>query len=152
MIIGDPYVFSVIYDRVKLWNSTQEWNNGFFALSIYGELFPKRINNASELVLKYNASYPEPNCICVNGKERVFESLLSINIADRTNIFEYSEIVSENCGKNLITFGADPFGNYWCFDYNSGNGEPVIVYYDHESAFEYEDYEPQFVCNTFREL
>lgn len=46
MIIGDPYVFSVIYDRVKAWNSTQEWNNGFFALSVYGELFPKCIINA----------------------------------------------------------------------------------------------------------
>lgn len=46
MIIGDPYVFSVIYDRVKMWNSAQGGNNGFFALSVYGELFPKCINNA----------------------------------------------------------------------------------------------------------
>ncbi|MBR3919598.1 MAG: hypothetical protein IKJ59_12835 [Clostridia bacterium] len=46
MIIGDPYVFSVIFDRVKQWNSTQSDNNGFFALSVYGELFPKCIINA----------------------------------------------------------------------------------------------------------
>ena len=44
------------------------------------------------------------------------------------------------------------FSFIWCFDYNNGNDEPVIVYYDHESAFEYEDYEPQFVCSSFREL
>lgn len=46
MIIGDPYVFSVIFDRVKLWNSAQGDNNGFFALSISGKLFPKCIINA----------------------------------------------------------------------------------------------------------
>ena len=112
-------------------------------------IFPKEY---SELVLKHNSAYPEPYCVFVNGKERIFESLLSINKTDSENIFEYSEIVSENCGKDLVAFGSDPFGNYWCFDYNNENEEPVIVYYDHESAFEYEDYEPQFVCNTFREL
>ncbi len=120
-----------------------------YAEKQFNVTFPKEY---SELVLKYNFAYAKPNCVCVNGRERVFERLLSINESDRTNIFNFSEIVSENCGKNLIAFGSDPFGNYWCFDYNSGNDEPVIVYYDHESAFEYEDYEPQFVCSSFREL
>ncbi|MBQ3138575.1 MAG: SMI1/KNR4 family protein [Ruminococcus sp.] len=120
-----------------------------YAEKQFNVTFPKEY---SELVLNYNFAYAEPNCVCVNGRERVFERLLSINESDRTNIFNFSEIVSENCGKNLIAFGSDPFGNYWCFDYNNGNDEPVIVYYDHESAFEYEDYEPQFVCSSFREL
>ena len=49
--------------------------------------FPKEY---SELVLNYNFAYAKPNCVCVNGRERVFESLLSINEADSENIFEYS--------------------------------------------------------------
>lgn len=45
MIIGDPYVFGIMFDRIKEWNSTKEGNNGFFALSVYGEMFPNRVNN-----------------------------------------------------------------------------------------------------------
>ena len=55
-----------------------------YAEKQFNVTFPKEY---SELVLKYNAAYPEPNCVCVSGKERVFESLLSINEAESNQIF-----------------------------------------------------------------
>lgn len=46
MIIGDPYKFAVMFDRVTDWNASLADNNGFFALCIDGKLFPDVIENA----------------------------------------------------------------------------------------------------------
>lgn len=46
MLIGDPYKFAVMFDRVKNWNPYLTDNNGFFALCIDGRLFPDIIINA----------------------------------------------------------------------------------------------------------
>lgn len=46
MLIGDPYKFAVMFDRVKNWNPSLTDNNGFFALCIDGRLFPDIIINA----------------------------------------------------------------------------------------------------------
>lgn len=46
MLIGDPYKFAVLFDRVKKWNPSLTDNNGFFALCIDGKLFPDEIENA----------------------------------------------------------------------------------------------------------
>ncbi len=46
MLIGDPYKFAVLFDRVKNWNTSLTDNNGFFALCIDGRLFPDIIINA----------------------------------------------------------------------------------------------------------
>lgn len=39
MLIGDPYKFAVLFDRVKKWNPSLTDNNGFFALCIDGNYF-----------------------------------------------------------------------------------------------------------------
>ena len=49
MLIGDPYKFAVLFDRVKKWNPSLTDNNGFFALCIDGKLFPDEIENAVRL-------------------------------------------------------------------------------------------------------
>ena len=46
MIIGDPYKFAVMFDRVNNWNPSLSDYNGFFALCIDGRLFPDEIENA----------------------------------------------------------------------------------------------------------
>lgn len=46
MLIGDPYKFAVLYDRVTDWNNTIKDNNGLFALCIDGKLFPNEVINA----------------------------------------------------------------------------------------------------------
>lgn len=46
MLIGDPYKFAVLFDRVKNWNASLTDYNGFFAFCINGRLFPDEIENA----------------------------------------------------------------------------------------------------------
>ena len=54
MIIGDPYKFAVIIERVKDWNTTVDLNNGYFSLCVDGEIFPKYIINALLKTSSYN--------------------------------------------------------------------------------------------------
>lgn len=46
MMIGDPYRFAVLFDRVSAWNPSATDCNGYFALCIDGKLFPEMIINA----------------------------------------------------------------------------------------------------------
>lgn len=46
MLIGDPYKFAVLFDRVADWNNSIKDNNGLFALCIDGKLFPDIVINA----------------------------------------------------------------------------------------------------------
>jgi len=46
MLIGDPYKFAVLFERVKYWNASLADNNGLFALCIDGKLFPDKVINA----------------------------------------------------------------------------------------------------------
>lgn len=43
MVIGDPYKFSIIFDRVDKWNMSINDNNGYLNLSIDSEIFPKKL-------------------------------------------------------------------------------------------------------------
>lgn len=45
MIIGDPYKFAVLFDRIADWNDSLTDNNGLFALCIDGKLFPDKVIN-----------------------------------------------------------------------------------------------------------
>ena len=44
MVIGDPYKFSIIFDRVDKWNMSINDNNGYLNLSIDSEIFPKTVS------------------------------------------------------------------------------------------------------------
>ena len=46
MIIGDPYKFAVMFDRVKEWNDSISGDNGFFGICIDGKMFPNIVINA----------------------------------------------------------------------------------------------------------
>ncbi len=41
MLIGDPYKFAIIFDRVAAWNAALTDNNGFFSFCVNGKLFPE---------------------------------------------------------------------------------------------------------------
>ena len=46
MLIGDPYKFAIIFDRVAAWNASLSDNNGYFSFCIDGKLFPEIAINA----------------------------------------------------------------------------------------------------------
>lgn len=46
MLIGDPYKFAIIFDKVAAWNASLSDNNGYFSFCIDGKLFPEIAINA----------------------------------------------------------------------------------------------------------
>lgn len=46
MLIGDPYTFAIIFDRVAAWNISLSDSNGYFSLCIDGKVFPEFAINA----------------------------------------------------------------------------------------------------------
>jgi len=51
MIIGDPYKFAILFQRVDAWNRDLTDNNGAFALCIDGKLFPKFPNDIINTII-----------------------------------------------------------------------------------------------------
>lgn len=46
MLIGNPYKFAIIFDRVAEWNASLMDDNGYFALCVDGKMFPNIVINA----------------------------------------------------------------------------------------------------------
>ena len=46
MIIGNPYKFAIIFDRVAAWNGSLSDNNCYFSFCIDGKMFPDIALNA----------------------------------------------------------------------------------------------------------
>ena len=59
MVIGDPYKFSIIFDRVDKWNMSINDNNGYLNLSIDSEIFPKKLINIPVDTSIYNMNTSE---------------------------------------------------------------------------------------------
>lgn len=70
----------------------------------------------------------KPNLFKVNGKEKIINSLLSMDIDSKLYILNYQKIDSQYNGK-IVPFALLEFGDYLCFDKNNNN----IVYYNHET-------------------
>lgn len=56
MILGDPFEFAVIAQKVKDWNINDTHCYGTLLFCIDGEIFPKKINNTN---IKFELSAPE---------------------------------------------------------------------------------------------
>ncbi|WP_338390700.1 SMI1/KNR4 family protein [Bacillus atrophaeus] len=52
----------------------------------------------------------------------------------------------------IIPFATDAGGNLFCFDYRMSSQEPVIVFWDHEIAYEDKESSISYVCDSFTEL
>ncbi|MDA7028615.1 SMI1/KNR4 family protein [Bacillus sp. CLL-7-23] len=53
---------------------------------------------------------------------------------------------------NVIPFADDPAGNLFCFDYRRSSTDPVIVFWDHEEAFENPENALTYICDSFTDL
>lgn len=90
MLIGDPYKFAVLFDRVADWNNSKEDNNGFFALCIDGKLFPDVVINAVVSVSIYDVKesligIPVNEMIYDMGTENAFKALYKLVFPDVDN-------------------------------------------------------------------
>lgn len=73
-----------------------------------------------------------PECIHVDGEERVFGGLLSFDNDSLENIVEHCKLYDEHTKLGYIAFGRDPGGNNFYFDYKKNKENPSIVFWNHE--------------------
>ncbi|MCX2824467.1 1,3-beta-glucan synthase regulator [Bacillus pseudomycoides] len=100
-----------------------------------GVAFP---NDYIECVKINHGAYPEPEVFHVNGQERVFGSLLKYNSESHTGIYNIYNEYKDTLPKELVPFGIDPARNLICFDYKNYEDNPIVVFWEHEDAWEKE--------------
>ncbi|MDM5186248.1 SMI1/KNR4 family protein [Bacillus sp. DX4.1] len=89
-------------------------------------------------VLENNGASVEPEAFDVKGIERVFGSLLSYDENRIENILKVYENYKGTLPSNVIPFAIDPSGNLICFDYKNQKEDPIVVFWEHEGAWEKE--------------
>jgi len=70
----------------------------------------------------------KPNLFKVNGKEKIINTLLSMDTDSKSFILNYQNIDSQYKGR-IVPFALLEFGDSLCFDKNDNS----IVYYEHET-------------------
>lgn len=93
MIIGDPYKFAVMFDRVKEWNDTISSDNGFFGICIDGKMFPNIVINACVFSCVYDVidslkRIPVNEKIYEMEKEKAIMSLYELVYPDFDNDYD----------------------------------------------------------------
>lgn len=78
----------------------------------------------------------QPEAFDVNEVERVFGSLLSYDEKRIENILKIYENYKGTIPNQVIPFAIDPSGNLICFDYKNHEENPIVIYWEHESAWE----------------
>ncbi|MCY8232267.1 SMI1/KNR4 family protein [Priestia filamentosa] len=115
---------------------------------------PARDEDIKKVEEKLNVIFPEDykQCIRTNhgarpkrdifeveGMERVFGALLMIQTPEKAiDILRVYENYKLTLPKNVIPFADDPSGNLICFDYKNHSENPIVVFWEHEDAWEKE--------------
>jgi hypothetical protein len=92
-----------------------------------------------------DAGLPKKDCINFFdlGIEKIYGACIGRFLSMKSSFpHEYGRILGVNDKKyalfppGIIAFAADPFGNYFCFDYREGreNVDPPVVFWQHEAA------------------
>ena len=94
--------------------------------------------NYIECVAINNGGHVEPMLFDVEGIERVFGSLLSFNPESEEFILEIYDDYKDTLPSELFPIGFDPAGNLICFDFRGRRDQPIVVFWEHEGAWEKE--------------
>jgi hypothetical protein len=89
-----------------------------------------------ECVMVNNGAHVSPELFEVEGKEKVFGTLITYDKDDDEFIVNVFKDYSDTLPKKVIPFAFDPGGNLICFDYKDNEEKPVIVFWNHEGAAE----------------
>ncbi|ASI73563.1 SMI1/KNR4 family protein [Bacillus cereus] len=109
-----------------------------FVGEIGNEIGVKFPNDYIKCVAVNNGANVEPEIFNVNNHERVFGTLLSFDENSDEYIVEVYNDFSDTLPKELIPFAFDPAGNLICFDYKNHEENPIVVFWEHEDAWEKE--------------
>jgi|SRR5690625_15172 len=83
-----------------------------------------------------NGANVEPDLFNVEGKDRVFGTLLSYDKESVENIVDTYIDYKDSLPEKIIPFAFDPAGNLICFDYKNSDTDPIVVFWEHEGAAE----------------
>ncbi len=97
------------------------------------------------VIKKYDAGYPCPDSVTVDGNDESVNNLVSFMEGDSSFILDIIEETENFKESNLIPIAEDSFGNLFCYDFSEENSK--IVFWDHEI-----NNSKKFVCNSFTEL
>ncbi|MGH1325927.1 SMI1/KNR4 family protein [Bacillus pretiosus] len=74
----------------------------------------------------------------VGNVERCFGSLFSFDEESSEYIVKKYEIYKLTLPQNVFPIAIDPAGNLICFDYKEHEENPIVVFWEHEGAWEKE--------------
>ena len=83
-----------------------------------------------------NGANVEPELFNVGNREKVFGTLLSYNNRSDEFIVDIYNSYRETLPNGLVPFAFDPGGNLICFDYKEHEENPIVVFWEHENAWE----------------
>ena len=136
------------------WDSTHDEIEISNLLNVEKGLGIKFPEDFVKCAIKNHGGYPDLDTFDFENHEgAVFNRLLSFNEQKKTFILNVFQAIKDRLLDGIYPFASDPFGNYLCFDYRKGKDKsPIVVYWDHEEAFENPDTAIHVVCDTFSEL
>lgn len=131
---------------MRSWNQMRKLNWGFvdetvseeFIRKIGKELGYEFPEDYIKCAAKYNGANVEPEVFDVEGRERVFGTLLTYDKSIGEYIVNVYNDYKSTLPKGLVPIVLDPAGNLVCFDYNNNYNSPIVVFWEHENAGEKE--------------
>lgn len=115
------------------WKYTDEPIDVAVINEVEGLLNIKFPDDYIRVALENHGGSVTPECIDVDGVERVFGGLFSFDKESLENLVEHCKLYSEHTKLGYIPFGRDPGGNNFYFDFNESNEAPIIVFWNHET-------------------
>ncbi|NPC92046.1 SMI1/KNR4 family protein [Bacillus sp. WMMC1349] len=91
-----------------------------------------------EVAMNYNGGHVSHKLFQVEGKEKVFGTLLTYDNEGDEYILDIFNDYKDTLPKKIVPFAFDPSGNLICFDYKDHEDQPIIVFWEHENAWEKE--------------
>lgn len=98
-----------------------------------GVRFPK--DYISCVAINHGANV-EPDLFEVGNRERVLGTLLSLDKDNDEFIVYVYNNYKDTLTKEILPIGFDPAGNLICFDYKNHEEDPIVVFWEHEDAWE----------------
>lgn len=83
-----------------------------------------------------NGANVEPELFSVGKREKVFGTLLSYDKENDEFIIAVYNSYKQSLPKEVVPFAFDPAGNLICFDYKDHEDNPIVVFWEHENAWE----------------
>ncbi|MFP7493403.1 SMI1/KNR4 family protein [Terribacillus saccharophilus] len=91
-----------------------------------------------EVAMNFNGAHVSPELFRVEGKNKVFGTLLTYDNEDDEHIVEVFNDYKDTLPEKIVPFAFDPAGNLICFDYKEHEENPIVVFWEHENAGEKE--------------